>query len=177
MPAVYHDRTRSRVAIGAEQRGAGTRIQQRRFTVMLTNEILRIKGTTLFTCPPEESLAEAIATMVEHDIGSLVVMNRGKLVGMLTFREVLKAVHERRGEVNSVKVGDVMVREPEFVGPDMEVDDLRRTMIDTHVRYMPVMDGHMLAGVLSFHDVARAVLEEQSFENKMLKAYIKDWPQ
>jgi CBS domain-containing protein len=144
---------------------------------MLTNEILRIKGTTLFTCPPEESLSEAIATMVEHDIGSLVVMNKGKLAGMLTFREVLKAVHERRGAVDAVKVSDIMVRDPKFVGPDMEVDDLRRTMIDTHVRYMPVMDGHMLSGVLSFHDVAKAVLEEQSFENKMLKAYIKDWPQ
>jgi CBS domain-containing protein len=144
---------------------------------MLTSEILRIKGTTLFTCPPDEALSEALATMVEHDIGSLVVMNRGKLAGMLTFREVLKAIHERRGAVESVKVSDVMVKDPKFVGADMDVDDLRRTMIDTHVRYMPVMDGTMLAGVLSFHDVARAMLEEQSFENKMLKAYIKDWPQ
>ncbi len=144
---------------------------------MLTNEILRIKGTTLFTCPPEESLADAVATMVEHDIGSLVVMNRGRLAGMLTFREVLKATHGHAGAIAGVKVADVMVHQPRFVGPDMEMDDLRRVMIDTHVRYMPVMDGTTLVGVLSFHDVARAVLEEQSFENKMLKAYIKDWPQ
>jgi CBS domain-containing protein len=144
---------------------------------MLTSEILRIKGATLFTCPPEEILSEAVATMVELDIGSLVVMNRGKLEGMLTFREVLKAVNDRKGAIATVKVSEVMVRDPKFVGPDMEVDDLRRTMIETHVRYMPVMDGPMLSGVLSFHDVARAMLEEQSFENKMLKAYIKDWPQ
>jgi CBS domain-containing protein len=144
---------------------------------MLTSEILRIKGTTLFTCPPDAVLADALATMVEHDIGSLVVMDRGKLAGMLTFREVLKAVHEQRGAMEAVKVSDVMVKNPKFVGPDMDVDALRRTMIDSHVRYMPVMEGHMLAGVLSFHDVARAMLEEQSFENKMLKAYIKDWPE
>jgi CBS domain-containing protein len=50
-------------------------------------------------------------------------------------------------------------------------------MIDTHVRYMPVMDGATLTGVLSFHDVAKAVLEEQSFENRMLKGYIKNWPE
>ncbi|MCX7893702.1 MAG: CBS domain-containing protein [Burkholderiales bacterium] len=145
---------------------------------MLTKEILRIKGAALFTCPPEESLEEAIGTMAELDIGSLVVMERGRLAGMLTFREVLKALHEKGpAAAASLKASDVMVRDPEFVGPDMEIDDLRRVMLDTHVRYMPVMDGNTLVGVLSFHDVARAVLEEQSFENRMLKAYIKDWPQ
>ncbi len=145
---------------------------------MLTKEILRIKGSALFTCPPEESLEEAIGTMAELDIGSLVVMERGRLAGMLTFREVLKALHENGpAAAATLKACDVMVRDPKFVGPDMEIDDLRRVMLDTHVRYMPVMDGNTLVGVLSFHDVARAVLEEQSFENRMLKAYIKDWPQ
>jgi len=49
-------------------------------------------------------------------------------------------------------------------------------MVDHHIRYLPVMDGTTLMGVISFHDVARAVLEEQSFENRMLKAYIHDQP-
>lgn len=145
---------------------------------MLTKEILRIKGAALYTCPPEETLEEAIGTMAELDIGSLVVMERGRLAGMLTFREVLKALHEKGlAAAATLKVSEIMVRDPKFVGPDMEIDDLRRVMLDTHVRYMPVMDGNTLVGVLSFHDVARAVLEEQSFENRMLKAYIKDWPQ
>jgi CBS domain-containing protein len=143
---------------------------------MLTKEILRIKGTVLFTIAPEGRLWDAVATMVENDIGSLVVMDRGRLVGMLTFREVLAALHRFHEGFASLKVEDAMVKEPKFVGPDMEVDDLRRAMIDTHVRYMPVMDGATLAGVLSFHDVAKAVLEEQSFENRMLKGYIKNIP-
>jgi CBS domain-containing protein len=50
-------------------------------------------------------------------------------------------------------------------------------MLERHARYLPVLDGRTLAGVISFYDVARAVLEEQSFENKMLKAYIRDWPE
>jgi CBS domain-containing protein len=57
------------------------------------------------------------------------------------------------------------------------VDELRKLMVDSHERYLPVMDGKMLMGVVSFHDVARAVLEMQSFENQMLKAYIRDWPE
>jgi CBS domain-containing protein len=59
----------------------------------------------------------------------------------------------------------------------MEVDALRRLMVDHHMRYLPVMDDDTLLGVISFHDVAKAVLEEQSFENRMLKAYIRDWPE
>jgi CBS domain-containing protein len=59
----------------------------------------------------------------------------------------------------------------------MEVDELRRLMLDKRMRYLPIMEGDTLLGVISFHDVARAVLEEQGFENRMLKAYISDWPQ
>jgi len=106
-----------------------------------------------------------------------VVMDHGRLVGMLTFREVLAALHRFHEGFARLKVEDVMLKEPRSVGPDMEVDDLRRTMLESHARYMPVMDGTTLVGVLSFHDVAKAVLEEQSFENRMLKGYIKNWPE
>ena len=58
----------------------------------------------------------------------------------------------------------------------MEMDELRRLMVDRHQSYLPVMDGNTLLGVVSFHDVAKAVLEEQSFENRMLKNYIRNWP-
>ena len=54
--------------------------------------------------------------------------------------------------------------------------ELRRVMLERHARYVPVMDGTTLQGVVSFHDVAKAVYEEQSFENRMLKSYIKNWP-
>ena len=56
------------------------------------------------------------------------------------------------------------------------MDELRKMMLENHQRYMPVVDEDVLHGVISFHDVAKAILEEQEFENKMLKAYIRDWP-
>jgi CBS domain-containing protein len=59
----------------------------------------------------------------------------------------------------------------------MEVNDLRRAMIDSGARYLPVMERDKLIGVISFRDVAKAVLEEQDFENRMLKGYIKNWPE
>jgi CBS domain-containing protein len=143
---------------------------------MLVSEILRIKGTVLYTIAPGKSLTEAIATMAELDVGSLVVFDAGRMVGMLTFREVLRAVNLHGAQWQTVTVSDVMVREPVTADPEMEIDHLRRLMVDHHMRYLPVMDGGTLMGVISFHDVAKAVLEEQSFENRMLKNYIRNWP-
>jgi CBS domain-containing protein len=143
---------------------------------MLVSEILRIKGHTLFTTPPGRSVLEAVEVMAEHDIGSLVVMDHGRLAGMLTFAEVLRALAARRGSLGDAAVDDIYEREPLSASPGLDVMELRRRMLERHARYVPVMDGTTLLGVVSFHDVAKAVYEEQSFENRMLKSYIKDWP-
>jgi len=144
---------------------------------MQARDILAIKGTVLYTVSPDRKLSEAIATMTEQDIGSLVCFDAGRMVGMLTFREVLQAVHRGGAAWGSIRTGDVMVADPYFATPGMDVDELRRMMLDKHMRYLPVMDGDTLLGVISFHDVAKAVLEEQGFENRMLKAYISEWPE
>ena len=143
---------------------------------MQVREILLLKGGTLYTATPQQSLAFAIETMADLDVGSLVVMEGGKMAGMLTFREVLQALKRHGASADGVTVGEVMVRNPVTAFPDMEANDLRRLMIEKRSRYLPVVEDDTLMGVISFLDVAKAVLEEQSFENKMLKSYIKNWP-
>ena len=143
---------------------------------MLVREILRIKGHTLFTTVPTGSALDAVKVMAQHDIGSLVVMEHGRLAGMLTFREVLEALARREGVLGDVSIEAIYERNPLTAGPDLEVMELRGAMLERHARYVPVMDGGTLMGVVSFHDVAKAVYEEQSFENRMLKSYIKNWP-
>ncbi|HZQ61312.1 MAG TPA: CBS domain-containing protein [Casimicrobiaceae bacterium] len=143
---------------------------------MLVSEILRIKGNALFTTAPSATVLQAVQVMAEHDIGSLVIMDRGKMAGILTFAEVLKALAERGGSLGDLKIESIYERDPLTATPHLDVMELRRTMLESHARYVPVCDGDTLAGVVSFHDVAKAVYEEQSFENRMLKNYIKDWP-
>ena len=143
---------------------------------MLVSEILRIKGTVLYTTRPDTLVLEAVKVMAEHDVGSLVVMDRGRMAGLVTFAEVLKALVARNGVLEGLAISAVYDPEPLTAEPDLDVVDLRRVMLERHARYVPVMDGTTLAGVVSFHDVAKAVYEEQSFENRMLKSYIKDWP-
>lgn len=144
---------------------------------MKVTDILRVKGNTLYTVTPETPLVDAVAMMAEQDIGSVVVMEYGELVGMLTFREVINRVHGNQGSVGDIRVRKVMNDGPLTVTPATDVMEVRRLMLERHARYLPVLDGRTLVGVISFYDVARAVLEEQSFENKMLKAYIRDWPE
>ncbi len=143
---------------------------------MKVADILRVKGNTLFTVPPEQPLADAVATMAEMDIGSLVVMEHGDLIGMLTFREVIQAVVRNGGSIGGSTVRSVMDDAPLTCTPETDMDEVRRMMLQRHARYMPVLDRRTLMGVISFYDVAKAVVDAQDFENRMLKAYIRDWP-
>ena len=140
---------------------------------MKVSDILRVKGNTLYTVTPDESLGQAIQVMAEKDIGSLVVMEHGDLVGMLSFREVIQAIARNGG---GKIVRSVMDDAPLTCTLETEMDEVRRMMLDRHARYLPVMDQRMLMGVISFYDVAKTVVDSQNFENKMLKAYIRDWP-
>jgi CBS domain-containing protein len=144
---------------------------------MKVSDILRIKGGTLFTATPEETLLSALKLMADRDIGSLVVMEHGDLVGMLTVRELTNVLIKTGGNVSTTIVRTAMDDHPLTCTMETDMDEVRRMMLDRHARYMPVMDKRMLMGVISFHDVARAVVDSQNFENKMLKAYIHDWPE
>lgn len=144
---------------------------------MRVSDILKVKGNTLYTVTPETSLHDAVNTMAERDIGSLVVMEYGDLVGMLTFREIILTLRTNGGSVGTTTIRKVMDDHPITCTPETEVDEVRRMMLEHHVRYLPVMDSRSLMGVISFYDVAKAVVEAQGFENKLLKAYIRDWPE
>ncbi len=143
---------------------------------MKVSDILRVKGGTLFTVSPDQGLADAVNAMSENDIGSLVVMDQGEMAGMLTFREVIHAIVQNGGTLDAMVVRSVMDAQPLTCSPDTEIDEVRRMMLGRHARYMPVMAQRTLMGVISFYDVAKAGIDGQDFENRMLKAYIRDWP-
>ena len=144
---------------------------------MKVSDILQLKGNTLFTVTPDTPLMQAVQAMAEHDIGSLVVMEYGDLVGMLTFREIIETMAANNGTLGTHSIRKLMDDAPLTCTPETAVNEVRRMMLERHTRYLPVLDNRTLMGVISFYDVAKSVVEEQSFENKMLKAYIRDWPE
>jgi CBS domain-containing protein len=149
--------------------------------------VLKTKGNALFTVAPDCRLSECVITMAEHDIGSIVVMDGAELVGIITFREVLQVLARRQIElrvgptppVAELRAEQVMIRPPVLstATSGMEIEELRDLMLAQRQRYLPVVDHHELVGVVSYHDVMRSENEQQKFENRLLKAYIADWPE
>ena len=143
---------------------------------MIIRDILNLKGSTIYSIAPQGRVADAVAMMVQNDIGSLVVMESGRMIGMLTFREVLRGLHAQQGNLGDLPAREVMVHDPLLCVPDDTSESVRDRMTQQHVRYVPVVNAGQLLGVISFHDIAKAAIKEASFENRLLKRYIKNWP-
>ena len=144
---------------------------------MKVRDILEVKGNALYTVSASTTFHDAVMLMAEHDIGSVVVIEHGEVVGMLTFREVLKTLNANEGSLGDTSVRLLMDEAFLSCTLEMSVDELRRLMLERHARYLPVLENRRLMGVISLFDVAQAVVKAQGFENQMLKAYIRDWPQ
>ncbi|CAK7018368.1 CBS domain-containing protein [Saezia sanguinis] len=145
---------------------------------MNVSDILRIKGQGLFTVTPDDPLQHAAAVMAQNQIGSLVVVSHGAVVGLLTFRELIKALTEHPEQWSHMQVRTVMDDAPLTCTPQTSMDEIERVIISgNYARYMPVMEKDQLVGLISLYDVAKAVLEAKDFENSLLKAYIKTWPE
>lgn len=144
---------------------------------MLISEILSLKGNEVVSVPPDCSVVDAVARMVERDISSVVVVNGETMVGLLTGRDLLRGMHDKGCDLGKLKVSDIMVTEPIIGNPDDTVDYVRGVMTENRITHLPVMDGERLLGIISFHDVARACLSEAKLENRLLKRYIRHWPE
>jgi CBS domain-containing protein len=144
---------------------------------MQIREILGMKGGTIFSIAPQGRLADAVDLMVSNDIGSLVVMEDGAMTGMLTFREVLRSLREHGGNLGDALVAEAMNRAPITATTADSVDQARAVMTQNHVRYLPIVEDGRLLGVISFHDIAKATIQQTSFENRLLKRYIRNWPE
>jgi CBS domain-containing protein len=144
---------------------------------MLIRDVLNLKGSSaIHGIGVSDSLAEAVSRMVAHDIGSLVVMEGDAMRGMLTFREVLRALEAFGAAFGAIAVHEVMESDPVCGAPGDTIDELRELMTRRHVRYLPVKQDGALVGVISFHDVAKAVIMQSDMENRLLRRYIESRP-
>lgn len=146
---------------------------------MLVSDILTTKarGDEIFSVEPSCPIPEAVAKMVEHDIGSLVVRNGGAMVGLLTERDLIRGMQAKGCDLAKLAVADIMIAEPIIGAPSDTVDYVRGVMTENRISHLPVMEGETLIGIISFHDVARACMSEAKLENTLLKRYIRHWPE
>ena len=145
---------------------------------MFIRDVLSVKaGSEIVGIEPDAPISEAVKRLVEKDIGSLVVMHDGRMVGFITERDIMRGMHAHGCSLADVKVSELMEKEPVLCNPDDSVDYARDVLTKSRLSHLVVMDNNQLLGVISFHDVAKACLKQANFENSLLKRYIRNWPE
>ena len=144
---------------------------------MKISTILKTKGEQVYTISPDATMKDMVNEMLARRAGSLLVTDTdGRTVGIVTERDLLRNLRKLGAEWEGLKVEAIMSREVVFGNIDDTIDEVMSVMTERRIRHLPVMDGERLAGVLSMGDIINAALNESTFQNKLLKTYIKNWP-
>jgi CBS domain-containing protein len=140
---------------------------------MLVRDVLESKGRRIVTIDSDATVHEAIAKLVQHNIGSLpVVDQQDRLIGIFSERDVLRTIHNRGEGFGRLRVGDVMTRDPVTCHLDDDVNDVMGKMSERHIAKVPVTTGDQLVGVVSVGDVVKALHDKLHTENLHLISYI-----
>lgn len=140
---------------------------------MKLSDILQSKGTQVFTIAPRASMADATAAMLANNCGSLVVCDGGKVVGIITERDVLRACADDSRPLVDVYVQELMTRDVVTCSKTDKISDVMGWMTEMRIRHLPVLDNGRLAGIVSIGDVVKAEHSVLSVENQYLKHYIQ----
>lgn len=139
---------------------------------MKLRDILYNKGQQVHGTSPDETLAEAVDKLVKHNCGALVVLEGGRMVGIISERDVLRACAQLSQPLEA-RVGERMTRHLVTGTPDDEVEEVMGLLTHHRIRHLPVVNGGELAGMISIGDVVKAQYDDLSNENRFLKQYIQ----
>ena len=144
---------------------------------LLKDKARQAPDNKLYSVGPDVSITDAINMMVKNTISSVVVMDNHAMVGLITLHELLQGLYQHSEKLTQAKCRDVMKTNPPVAHLEDTVDHLRGLMTELHITHVPVMNQEALVGILSFHDIARSAIKDADFENKLLKQYIRNWPE
>jgi CBS domain-containing protein len=134
--------------------------------------ILAQKGTQVLTVSPESRVYEALALMAERDVGGLVVVEDGKPVGMFTERDYSRRVILQGKSSKLITVREIMTTPVQCITPRHTVDDCMSIMTYSRVRYLPVLEGGRMVGIVSIGDMVKWIISAQDDTIHQLENYI-----
>ena len=140
---------------------------------MKIRDVLKAKGSQVYSVAPHRTVQEALALLVQFHVGALLVVDDdGHPVGIISERDVLRECHRADGRLGGVTVREVMTRELIIGVPDDDLDYTMGIMTNNRIRHLPIVDGDRIAGLVSIGDVVKSCLEETAYENRYLREYI-----
>ena len=137
----------------------------------LINQLLKVKGPSYFSVRPDETVYSAIKKMGEKDIGSVLVMDRATLVGILTERDYARNVALKGRSSAQTLVSEIMSTQVATVGPDDTVEKSLALMTEKRVRYLPVVKEGVVVGIISIGDLVKSTIGDQRFTIHQLETY------
>jgi len=140
---------------------------------VLLTDVLRSKGGEVVTVAPEQDVAGLLGVLAQHGIGAAVVSSDGAMVeGIVSERDVVRALGERGAGVLQEPVRDICTTEVHTCPPDARIDDLMRVMTERRIRHVPVVTDGRLTGIVSIGDVVKHRMGELESEKQALSSYI-----
>jgi len=145
---------------------------------MKVRSVTKNKGKPVITLSPSDTLDKAVTLMMDHRIGSVLIVDPDVLIGILSERDLLRVLHQGLDHsLANITVNDAMTPNPIICDPDESLEDAMTKMVDNNIRHLPVVYKGKLEGMLSITDIVEELLKKAKFENKLLKNYIQNWPE
>ena len=134
--------------------------------------IIQTKGNTIYSVPSTITVYQALELMFEKNIGSLLVIDGDKFLGIFTERHYARKLALRGKSSKETTVGEVMTEQPVTVACDTSIEDCMKIMSNKKIRHLPVMENNVIVGIVSMGDVVRYIIDEQKFIIENLEQYI-----
>jgi len=140
---------------------------------MTVRAILDTKGRQVECVEPETTLADAAKRLAERKIGAVLVLSNARMEGILSERDIVRALGQRGADVLTEPVSSVMTRRVVSCKPQDTVASIMETMTNGKFRHLPVMEGGVVVGLISIGDVVKWRVQEYENEQEALRDYIK----
>jgi CBS domain-containing protein len=135
-------------------------------------DLIRKKGSQIFSVKPDETVLNALKLMADKNIGAVMVMDGGKVAGILSERDCVRKVDLEGKNARSAKASEIMTSKVLYVDVTQSLDECMAIMIDKNIRHLPVYDEGKLLGLISVRDVLKEVVDYQKFMISQLEHYI-----
>jgi CBS domain-containing protein len=135
-------------------------------------QLLSAKPRNLWSVSPSQSVFEALQLMAEKEIGAVLVLEGGQMVGIFSERDYARKVILKGKSSKETSVGELMTRDVLYVRPEQTLEECMALMTDKHIRHLPVMENDQLIGIVTIGDIVKAIISEQQFTIRELENYI-----
>lgn len=142
----------------------------------IVRRLLEGKTRGVWSITPDRTVEEAVRLMAEHDVGALLVVVQGRLVGIVTERDVVRKAVLQGRNLATTPIAEIMTERVLYVRPEQTVEECMALMTDKHLRHLPVLDDGRILGIVSIRDVVADLIAEKSFIIEQLENYIYDIP-